>query len=458
MNKRLCLGLSIVCALWMTSCGDSGSDKGDSGTDKIDVQVGEACDANTFAQTCDGNRLIYCRNDKVAIDDCATLVSDGGLCVTFAQPETSVPCDEEDEECISNNQSISGKSTCISAAKECTVENDIQVQCKKGAAGMTFMHSYQCIKAEDGRLFYRHVSQEKCHDGYGVCSPDNKCLEPVFCEDGFETHCEGDILKKCNKNRLMTSDCTTYNTPRVCSVIDETPKCLSPQKECTQEGEEIVTSCNTKTGKEFISVCMRAENGKLYYESSGSRLCLSGCNEDATACRPASCTNVGEKQEKCRLQGTSAAYVDTYTCTEKDGAKVLVLTSTDKCDNGHGTCSEDGKCIPAEDCETKSFESRCDDSVAVNCTAKKVRYNHCDLATTPKICAVVNDKASCFSADSDLCSEAAEGEEIVTNCNAKLSREFHKKCTKAKDGNFYYVSAGSRECTNGCNAEGTKCN
>ena len=465
MKKRLGLLLSLLCAFGMTSCGDSGTDKGDSGTDKTDVsaQVGEACDSSTFDQTCEGNRLRHCLNHIVAIDDCATLVSEDASCVTFAKPATPETCDEEDEECISNSQSTSGQSTCKSSENQCSVENEIQVLCKKSAMGMTYLHSYRCDKANDGRLFYRHVSQEKCHDGYGVCSPDNKCLDPVPCEDGYETHCDGNILKKCKKNRLLTSDCSSYSTPRVCSVIDETPKCLSSKKECTNEGEEIVTSCNVNTGKEFISVCTRAENGKLYYESAGSRLCLSGCNEEATACKAASCTSIGETQEKCRLQGTSTTYIDTYTCTEKDGAKVLVLTSSDKCDNGHGTCSEDDQCIPAEDCETKSFESRCDDSTAVNCTSKKIRYNHCDLATTPKICAVVNDKASCFSADSDLCSAAAEGTEIVTNCIANINKtnvdkEFLKKCTKAKDGNFYYVSSGSRECPNGCNAEGTKCN
>ena len=441
--KKLGLGLLLLGAVWMTSCGDSGSDK----TDASD-RAGEPCDEKTFEQTCEGNDLIVCLKDRINVVNCSV------TCASFAQPMQAESCDEEDEDCTSNNQENLTTAGCFSDEKKCSVENDVLVQCEKSAAGITNLRSYRCEKATDGLLFYRYVSSEKCHDGYGVCSSDGKCLEPVACEDGYETHCDGNILKTCNKNRLRTSDCESYSKPRVCSVLNETPQCLNPEKECSNEGEEIVTSCNASTGKESLSVCTRAENGKLYYHPEGSRLCLSGCNAEATACKPASCTNVGETQEKCRIQGISITYVDTYTCTEKDGAKVFTLTSSDKCDDGHGTCSDSGQCIPAEDCDTKSFTSKCENGIAVNCTAKKVRYNHCNLSTSSTICAVVNDKASCYS-NSDICS--TEGEEIVSLCNAKTNKESLKKCTQGSDGNLYYVSNGTRECPNGCNSEGTKC-
>ncbi|MBO4351417.1 MAG: hypothetical protein J6A01_10795 [Proteobacteria bacterium] len=444
MKKRFGLCFALLCVFGMTSCDDSGSDKAGGS-----YQDGAPCDTSTFEQTCEGNVLIVCYNSKIERVNCS------GTCASFAQPAKPESCDEEDEDCKAQ-QSL-GNSSCFASSKYCSVENEVVVRCETAPAGITRMVTYQCQKSLDGRMFYRWLSSEQCYNGYGVCSADNKCLEPIVCENGYETHCEGNILKKCNKNRLRASDCASYTTPRVCSVIDEVPQCLSPEDECTTEGEEIVTGCIANSGKERLSVCTRAENGKLYYNSAGTRLCQGGCNEDATACKPVSCPVIGAIQKKCRLQGTSITYEDTYTCTERDGASVFVLTASEKCDNGHGTCSEDGQCIPAENCETKSFESRCDDSTAVNCTSKKVRYNHCDLASTPKICAVVDDKAKCFS-DSEICSAGLEDQILISSCNATYNKEFLKKCTKAKDGNFYYVSAGSRECANGCNAEGTRCN
>ena len=141
---------------------------------------------------------------------------------------------------------------------------------------------------------------------------------------------------------------------------------MNPEKECQREGDEIVTNCNTKTNKEAISVCTRAENGKLYYISSGSRSCIDSCNEEGTACKPSKCDTIGSKQQKCRLQGTATTYIDTYTCTETEGEKLLKLTSSEKCDDGHGTCSEDGQCIPAEDCTPSEFTAECINGTAVN--------------------------------------------------------------------------------------------
>ncbi len=451
MRNAVKLGLWLMCAIWMTACDDSDSSS-------VANREGETCDSNAFEMTCDGDKVAYCSKNVIRVYNCAEKPDADGkskTCAAFAQPQKAETCDEEDEDCILNNTSAPDDINCISTAESCTVENDVQQRCETSATGVTYLRSYRCEKAKDGRMFYRRVSNDKCYDGYGVCSSDGKCLEPVHCDDGYETHCEGDLLKKCIKNKLRISNCAAYSTPRVCSFVDDDPPtCLSPTKECTKEGDEIVTSCSAKLGKEYISVCAQADNGKLYYHSAGSRVCLSGCDDDGKACKAAACSQVGATQEKCRLQGTSTTYIDTYTCTEKDGAKIFVLNATEKCDSGYGTCSNTGQCVPAEDCDSKSFESKCENGVAINCTNKKVRYTHCEESLSSNYCAVVNGKASCYS-DADMCK--TENEEIVTKCIAKTGKESLKKCSRGSDGNLYYVSAGTRTCENGCNEDATKC-
>ena len=448
MDKKIGLFVALLCASWMVSCGDSSNNSS---------REGEACDTKSFELSCEGDNLLYCSQNVINIQNCTAFTARDGnteTCVSFNRSDNSDICDEDDESCASDLLNKYDAVSCISVAEQCTVENDVQVRCEKAASGMTYLRSYKCERTLDGRLFYHRVSSEKCYDGYGVCSSNGECTEPVACEDGYVTHCDGNTLYKCNKNRLLSSDCTSYSTPHTCSIIDDTPQCLDPKKACDKEGDEIVTSCIVKSGKEQISVCMRAENGNLYYQSAGARNCLSGCNEEGTACKVDTCSETYTVRHKCRIQGTSTTYIDTYTCTEKNGEKVYVLSASDKCDEGHGTCSEDDQCVPAEDCVASSFESRCTDGAAVNCTSKKVRYNHCELSSNSPICAVVNDKASCFS-ESDRCQD--EGNEIVTRCNANTNKEIIKKCMAGSDGYLYYVSGGSRACANGCNAEGTAC-
>ena len=448
MKKYLWIGLILFCAVDLVSCGDSEKSS-------PTYKDGDACDTNTFHVTCDESHIVTCNNDSIQLIDCAERSTDSqAVCVEFSHAGEAEVCDEEDEDCTNSDQPVPSTIACISPEEECTSENDIQVRCEKSYTGYTYLRSYKCEKTTDGKLFYHHVSYEKCYDGYGVCSNSGECLEPVACETGYTTHCEGDTLYRCNKNRLFTSDCTSYPSPHTCSVIEDTPKCLDPENACQTEGEEIVTRCNAKTGKESISICTRAENGNLYYNPAGTRTCLSGCNDSGTACKQMPCSQLNDTKQNCRLQSMTMTYIDTYTCQEQNGEKVFVLSSSDKCDNGHGTCSDDGQCVPAASCEKSSFSPKCENGAAVNCTSSQIRLKHCEISSTSPICAVVNNSADCFS-ESDICT--TEGEEIVTRCSDKTNKESVSKCTRGSDGKLYYVSNGQRACSTRCNEEGTAC-
>lgn len=440
MNYKLCLGLFCLASTFaLSACDDAAS------SDVSDL-VGKPCDTKTFKWTCADDAILHCGQDgKTTLGKCGDKT-----CVEFLNSTTST-CDEDDEDC--QDSSIDSAS-CIEKSEQCSKEGDIQNRCEKSTSGSTYNREYTCEKTKDGRMFYHRTNNSQCYDGYGVCSEDNKCLEPEKCSTNGK-HCDGNILVTCNANRLKTADCSAYSPARTCTTIDETSRCMSDKDICTEEGEEIVTSCNAKTNKEYIKVCTRAENGKLYYISDGNRACTDGCNEDNTACAQAACSDLNSTIDKCRIQGTATSYIDTYTCIEDaQGKKALKLTSTEKCDGGSGTCSDSGECIPAETCESKSFEPRCEGTVALTCSSKKVKRYYCDLYSSPHHCVVVDEKARCLE-EADECTD--EGELIITRCNTSTNKISLSTCMAGSDGKFYYISSGTRACPNGCNAEGTDC-
>lgn len=444
MKKTLCMCMFCIAgALCLSACDDS------SASDTSDVE-GKSCDSKTFQTTCAREEVLYCSKTGITKLSKCNPYSETEICVEFYSA-SKIECDENDEDCQSenSNQTIS----CIEKSEQCDSEGETKSICETSLSGSTSVNEYKCEKTKDGRLFYHKTGSSKCYDGYGVCA-DNTCYEPIPCSPNGK-HCEGDTLVTCSSGRLRKADCSAYSDPRICTTIDETPRCMDKDDLCQKEGEEIVTKCNANTNKELIDICTRAENGKLYYISGTSRACSNGCNEDNSACAQETCTELGSTVSKCRIQGTATAYTDTYTCVEDaQGKKILKLTSTEKCDDGSGTCSETGECIPAETCEKKSFTSRCEGNVALTCALKKVKRYYCDLYSSPSTCAVVDDTAKCFAAE-DVCT--TEGEEIITRCSTSSNKIFLSKCTTGSDGKLYYISAGSRECPNGCNAEGTDC-
>ncbi len=449
MSKKAFIILGMALFL-CPSCSDSGKDDSEG--------LSESCNPDTYVRGCTGNSYRYCSTSQKVVmqaPDCKELLEDG-VCASFVDRQTeNVECAEDDEECLENTEELDVKTTCVSASSECSVENEIMKRCESANSGVSYIRTYQCKKTTDGRMFYRKIESTTCYGGYGVCGDNGECLPPIPCEDDFVNQCDGNMVKKCSQNRLRTSDCSAYPSPRTCAVIDDTPDCYASTDECTKEGEEIVNSCNSSYNREFLRICTRASNGKMYWVSNGYRQCMTECDAEKKACAPAPCSAGSDPLKKCRIQGTSQTYVDSYACQAGDeGKSFWMLTSSEKCDNGYGTCSDDGTCIPAETCKSKEFESHCDGEIAVTCTGSKVKYDHCDLASSTSHCAMMDDKAKCY-ADSNLCETVDE--ERVSSCSSATNKESLRICKSADNGKNYWISNGSRACENGCNAEGTGC-
>lgn len=409
-------------------------------------KLGDSCDSNRYIPHCEGSQILHCSKGIVKAKDC------DGLCVSFPSELT---CSDDSAECIQDKiEETQSRLACLSDEEKCSTENETIQRCEKSNSGSTNIKTYQCTQTENSKqMYYKRVDSQSCYGGYGTCSESGECLEPIYCDDNYMDRCKGNIMSLCNKNRLKEADCNAYSSPHQCKMVDSTPDCLSDEDKCSTEGEEIVTSCNSKTGKENYKRCTATDDGSLYYMSEPARICPSGCNEEGTACASLPCDTLNEIMTKCR-ETSNTTYHDIYTCTEIDGQKSWTLTKSEKCDDGKGTCSSDGACVPAEACVSAEFESRCENNTALTCSAKKIRHLRCDLYSTPKTCDVVNDKANCYDED-DICSK--EGEEIVSSCNQVSGKERVKVCTKSKNGKLYYISGDSRNCPNGCNAEGTAC-
>ena len=411
--------------------------------------VGQSCTIDSFLTKCIGNDVLYCdRDGTTKLSQCDTKI-----CVEMSVTEPDVDCEEDDEECQLSHIS---SAVCMDKSEQCSKEGDVRARCEKLLSGATYSREYKCEMTNNGRLVYRRTKSVPCYDGYGVCSENGECLNPQTC-DLDELRCDGNMLVICDDNRLKTSDCSAYSPARTCMLVDESPKCVNENDICTQEGKEIITSCSPKNNKEYVKICSRASDGNLYYVTGASRTCSDGCNEDNSACAEPACTVIDSEIQKCLMDENSISYVVTYICKPcpaANGMNILKRIATEECDGGFGICSDNGECIPAEECDAESYISRCDGNTALTCVNNKVRHSYCDRYDSPAICAVVANKAQCFE-ETDVCH--VEGKMIATSCDESTKQISISKCTASADGKYYYVSSGFRNCPNGCNEKGTNC-
>ena len=412
--------------------------------------VGDACNPESFKTACIGEDVLFCDVDKtIKKFDCGSK-DKSKTCAIFSTPPDQSKCEEIMDECPIGY--FHATDSCVKKSDKCKTEGDSVTRCEKQLSGFTRIFSYQCEKTESGKLFYHRGKGTKCYDGYGVCSKDGKsCLEPPKCNDSG-SHCEGNVLVTCHSERQKTSDCSAYNPPKTCVSSGKRATCMSEKDSCSTEGEELVVHCHHDT--EFVKTCTKMDNGKLYYSSIGhGRPCLNGCDKDGKACESLPCTEVNTTVQRCRTQGRgNFTRVDTYQCVEEGGKKILKQISTEACDNGRGTCSPDGKCIPAESCNHKTYKAHCDGNIGYACSGKKIDNTNCNAYNTHHSCIVVKNKIRCVE-DSDACTK--EGEEIITNCINNT--EQIKICTRAEDGKLYYLPGNRRFCKNYCNSDNSAC-
>ncbi len=199
-------------------------------TEGIPEETGKSCISSQYQRHCDGNYLLSCDVNSVRADNCPELV-ENGVCATFKEAIESVSDDCIDESC--SDMTVASSATCVSKDKACSQEGESLTTCETMTNGISYIRKYICSKTEDGYLYYRRTESEKCHDGYGVCSSSGECKPPIECE--YKTHCDNDILYRCDDGKTRIDRCAEYPEKHIC-VGDGT---AVPQLFRTAQAEDL---------------------------------------------------------------------------------------------------------------------------------------------------------------------------------------------------------------------------
>ena len=215
-------------------------------------------------------RIVSCNasSQKEFVDVC-TAVEDGSLYyIREGSRNCMSGCNTEGTAC---------------AAASCDTVGAEMKKCRESTS-TTYEDIYTCNDV-DGEKQWVLKENAKCDNGKGTCDADGNCVPAETCvKTEFDSRCDHNIALTCSGKKVKREQCSLYSTPRTCEVIDDTADCYDADDVCTNEGQEIVERCVQTTGKERLLVCKKAESGKLYYVSNGTRDCPKGCNAEGTAC------------------------------------------------------------------------------------------------------------------------------------------------------------------------------
>lgn len=231
---------------------------------------------------------------------------------------------------------------------------------------------------------------------------------------------------------------------------------MPPNKTCTNEGEISNTRCVEKRQHETYNICSKMEDGSLF-EVMQTRPCLDSCSTDKKSCQPVACNKIGETKNVCQEKGNALnpkAEIHTFACTLVNGQKQWVAQGSTTC---NGTCSADGKCVPAERCDSSTFEAHCDGSVGVMCLKNSVVKRDCgDKGEACYVTGKINKNVGCVKTEASCTSD---GQVLKRECKERdngQATEATYICEATDGGNFRLVRSNTR-CPNGCSADGTTC-
>lgn len=417
----------------------------------IHTKLGQPCDPKTFDSYCDGDLLVKCSRNTITATNCAMKKDGDFICADYS--DDVLKCKKGDRDC--NRAKNAHRASCVSTSELCDIEGTSFATCKPNATGKTYTEIYTCDRTTNGQLVTHLTEKTPCYDGYGVCSDDGKCTPPVTCTSNYESNCNNNIAYNCKNNKVLTTDCSKSVSVKMCVMQDGEAKCMSPNKTCTNEGEISNTRCVEKMQHETYNICSKMEDGSLF-EVMQTRPCLDGCSADKKSCKPVLCDKIGATKNVCQARGkgfSAKAEIQTYACTLVNGQKQWVAQGSTTC---KGTCSADGKCVPAERCDRSNFEAHCDGSVGVSCIKDSVMERDCGVKG--EACYIMNNHrhVGCVKTEASCTSD---GQVLKRECKERdngQATEATYICEAMDGGNFRLVRSNTR-CPNGCSADGTTC-
>ena len=165
----------------------------------------QACNKQTFGESCDGNKLVYCRCDE------------NGKC------QTAVAECSGNETCVLMADRNLGM--CAIADAKCAQSGEF-TRCFDLDAGMSYLEYYTCAQAVDGKYYPFREEEIRTADCVGVCVDAYRCNlkdNDEKCGSDFVESCDGNIMVYCAEGLVYRMNCEDYDT--TCVMNDGKSDC-----------------------------------------------------------------------------------------------------------------------------------------------------------------------------------------------------------------------------------------
>ncbi len=393
------------------------------------IVEGEHCDRNTFVQTCDGNTLFRCSGDQgVIAHDCSRL---NKICVDFG----------------SNSERFLYAADCIEIDDDCETEGEVVTKERTLTSGNSIERTMQCEKSTDGKLYYRllrpkyyptniekHEQREQLNAEAKkqraeavenkkaeiekrkavIAKHENETCDP----DTYVSSCDDDIILRCGRDKLVKAH-TCPGFDRTCVDFGAnsekflfSAECLKETEKCQTAGEIVVLEEKPRK----VVQCEKATSGELYYrqlhpmydpanadklprfEEMQKKREMAKAEAEKQKGNHAgeACKTENALTEICEISSSGRSIVIAYRCIKNTAGKLeLVKDSASACDNGAGTCSPKGQCLPGKTCNAAKFKPSCNGNDAINCIDGKEHHTICSKDQT---CSVADGEAKCAKA------------------------------------------------------------
>lgn len=159
--------------------------------------VGAACNYETFVESCDGNKVVYCGENE-----------------SGASTVISVECEAS---CVLTEASGLNFATCSEWLTEvCPKEGDKKYQCDVDEDGVLGQFELKCQKWSDGKLHWYAINDKACTE----CSDTaNGCIQKTC--TASDTKCSDDFTgQMCFDNMLYTLMCEYVDEDAMCDDED----------------------------------------------------------------------------------------------------------------------------------------------------------------------------------------------------------------------------------------------
>ena len=165
--------------------------------------VGAACNYETFVESCDGNKVIYCGESEDGSEVVKVLACQSACIITEAGKLNYADCAEKYTEV-------------------CSAEGQVEYSCETDLYDILGLVTYKCQKWSDGKLHWSAVESEYCSS----CTESaNGCVKTTC--TGDSSACTDDVQgQMCIDGMLFTVVCDMYDDEAMCDTDEYGVYCL----------------------------------------------------------------------------------------------------------------------------------------------------------------------------------------------------------------------------------------